>query len=359
MIFVLPHSAPSSCYTTQSSELDQAIAQVRDRLLDLTTNLPEQAPLLTEALKHALESQGKFLRPTITLLVGQASGLSTCSTSNVTTLQPLIEVAAVSEMIHLATLLHDDVLDEADVRRGRSTVRKQFGNTVAVLCGDFLLAQASLRLATLGNVRLVAIYAQVLADLCEGEIEQLRNRFVIPKQADLAWLAYERKSKLKTGSLFAAGCEATGVLAQLPERSISQLRLFGETLGLVFQLIDDLLDYTATQVQLGKPVMADLREGLINAPLLLALQSKPDIFTPLLQSVIGLLQQKQSVDQHTLDNQLNTLKQAVINNTALQQTQQRASELTSVALAHLSCLPHSEARQSLTNLTNSLASRSF
>jgi all-trans-nonaprenyl-diphosphate synthase len=230
--------------------------------------VPPESRWLAEALGHSLGGEGKLLRPVLTLLMAKGLGLleGTHDTS-------VIETASVAEMIHVATLLHDDVLDDADLRRGRETVRAIWGNSVSILTGDYLLAQASLKLSQIGNIRLVAIYSHVLSHLCDGEVEQLRTSY----QLSVDWDSYLRKSIGKTASLFSAACESAGVLAasyaDLTEDDIQRLASYGKNFGIAFQIIDDLLDYTATEAELGKPVLGDLRSGLLNAPVLLALGS--------------------------------------------------------------------------------------
>jgi geranylgeranyl pyrophosphate synthase len=234
-------------------------------------NKPDSA-ILEETVRHSLSSGGKYLRPALTLLMGGA----TRSTPDAPAYpQALIESAAVTEMIHVATLLHDDVIDRSDLRRGKKTVRAEWGDKIAVLSGDYLLAQASVKLAALEIPRLVAIFAHVLADLCDGEVEQMRASYGIATASDMEsqWDSYYRKTLRKTASLFSAGCESAGVIHQLPEERIQALKSYGKNLGIAFQIMDDLLDYTATESDLGKPVLDDLRNGLMNAPILLALQS--------------------------------------------------------------------------------------
>lgn len=263
----------SSASSSAPKTLQTYVAPVVDYLADVKTSLlsiiPPQSQLLAETVGDSLNSGGKYLRPAITLLAGLASA----PVKSAENIAALVEVAAVSEMIHIATLLHDDVLDEATLRRGKTTVRATLGNKISVLSGDYLLAQASLKLSKLGNTRLVSIYAQVLADLCDGEVEQMKNSYASDQPLDLAWQSYRHKTFCKTASLFAAGCEAAGVVNQLPEPEIQALRSYGEQFGMAFQVVDDLLDYTSTEAEMGKPVLDDLQNGLLNAPVLLALES--------------------------------------------------------------------------------------
>lgn len=239
--------------------VQQDLYRVKD---SLTRIIPPETELLADAIAHSMTNKGKLLRPVLCLLAAGATGGIA---------QPHIETAAVAELIHVATLLHDDVLDEADLRRGSETIRARWGNKISILSGDYLLAQASLKLSQLNHCRLVSIFATVLANLCEGEVEQIRLSY----QLNTNWDSYFKKSICKTAALFGACCESVGVLNQLPEHEIQALRTYGEKFGIAFQVIDDLLDYTGSTDSLGKPILDDLKNGLLNAPILLALAHFP------------------------------------------------------------------------------------
>lgn len=235
---------------------------VKDSLLAI---IPPDSVVLAETVQYSLTGGGKYLRPVVSLLTGAATGPQSEEQQRHT-----VEVAAVAEMIHVATLLHDDVIDASELRRGKKTVRSKWGNKVSVLSGDYLLAQASLKLSYLGNVRLVSIFSHVLADLCDGEVEQMHTSYSL----NPSWESYHKKTIGKTASLFSAGCESAGVINQLPEEQIQALKTYGRNFGIAFQIVDDLLDYTATEAEMGKPVLDDLRNGLLTAPILLALESE-------------------------------------------------------------------------------------
>lgn len=243
--------------------------------------VPPDSQWLAESLAYSLGSTGKMVRPVLGLLLARALGSSS---------ESHIDTMAAAEMIHVATLLHDDVLDDADLRRGKPTVRQQWGNTVSILSGDYLLAQASRTLARLGHIRVVAIFSDVLADLCDGEVEQLRSQYT-PDEGmplDVNWDSYYQKTVGKTASLFAAVSEASAYLCGRPETEIQACRQFGQSLGIAFQIADDVLDYTSTADEAGKPVMGDLKQGLLTAPILYALdaaKTKPELYQTLTQAL--------------------------------------------------------------------------
>jgi all-trans-nonaprenyl-diphosphate synthase len=311
--------------------LAQWLPQVRERLLAI---VPPGSQWLTDSLAHALTGGGKFLRPSVSLLAGELNPTGS--------LPQRVEIAAVAEMIHIATLLHDDVLDDADLRRGRPTVRQQWGNTVAILSGDYLLAQASLKLSQVGNIRVVGIFSHVLADLCDGEVTQLQGRF----QSGFEWEQYAHKTRCKTASLFAAGCEAAGVLGGWPEDQVQAARQYGLHFGVAFQLVDDLLDFTATEAELGKPVLDDLRNGLLTAPVLLGMQADPQRFEPLIARIFD-----------GDDSVLSDIQAALTDTHALQKTRQLIADTAQQAQDALAPFSNSPAKQALLSLAQTATTR--
>jgi all-trans-nonaprenyl-diphosphate synthase len=261
----MPHSSITSLLTLVAPEL----VATRQYLLDL---MPAHTKPLMESVGYSLGVSGKMIRPAMALLTAKALQ-ETHSDSNQAVVLPkkMIALSAVAEMIHLATLLHDDVLDEADLRRGQATTRFQFGNKLSILSGDWLLARASQTLAEIGHLRIVRIFSDVLAFLCDGEALQNEAAYSL---ASTTWAYYNQKTFGKTASLFAATMESVGVLYGCEEPVVQALRQYGESFGIAFQLIDDLLDYTQNAETLGKPALSDLKQGLANAPILLALESE-------------------------------------------------------------------------------------
>ncbi|MEB3244826.1 MAG: polyprenyl synthetase family protein [Vampirovibrionales bacterium] len=238
--------------------LPQSLASVRDSILAL---IPPKSTDLAQAASYALSGGGKLVRPSMGLLIGAMLGRSSDAR--------VIEAAAVAEIIHVATLLHDDVIDEAATRRGRPALRIVRDNRSAILTGDYLLAQASLKLAKIGVVPVIAIFSQVLADLCDGEMLQDALQYDLKATT---WAAYTQKTYGKTASLFGAVCESVAILCEVPAAACQSLRRFGEQIGLAFQVIDDWLDVTQDAQTLGKPAQDDLRHGLVTAPVILALE---------------------------------------------------------------------------------------
>jgi len=304
--------------------------------LNIVNILPPESQLLAESLAHSLGKGGKLLRPALGLLTAEATGGIT---------EAQLETAAVSEMIHTATLLHDDVLDDAELRRNKQTVRALWGNAVSILSGDYLLAQASRKLAQIGNIRVVAIFSDVLADLCDGEVEQIRTSYHLES---LDWDSYYRKSICKTASLFAASCQAAGVLNGLPENEILQLHAYGKNLGVAFQVMDDLLDVTQTEEQLGKPAMDDLRNGLLTAPVLLALETAKETQPELAVAIQQIFDSK--TPQAAINRQIADIKTWLHTLGAVDRTRTLARQFIEKAWAEIKFLPDSPAKTSLINM---------
>lgn len=164
--------------------------------------------------------------------------------------------------------MHDDVIDSASLRRGKQTVNRRWNDKVAVLLGDLLFAQASICLARIMNPVIVGIYGQVLGDLCAGEIRQMRAQYL----TSVDWEAYIHKSFCKTASLFAAASHSGAILNGCPNETVESLKQYGRNLGILFQVVDDLLDVTGNTEQMGKEAGSDLQSGILTAPTLFVLE---------------------------------------------------------------------------------------
>jgi geranylgeranyl pyrophosphate synthase len=229
-------------------------------------------PQLTMALQSLLDSGGKRLRPALVLLVGRLYRAD---------LDKVVSLAASVEMLHTATLVHDDLIDGALLRRGKTTINADWSAGATVLTGDYLFAQAAALAAATDNVRVMAIFADTLMTICSGELAQIFDRHELPyldseQQWQAALARYDQRIHAKTASLFAAATEAAAVLGDAPRAQVGALREYGQFLGTAFQIIDDVLDFQGDQEMLGKPVGSDLREGIVTLPVLYFLQEHPD-----------------------------------------------------------------------------------
>ena len=279
-------------------------------------------PILNTVAKYYTQSEGKHIRPLLVLLMSRATaeapkrsrqgGLATSvidtpisspavladenpdhfslSSQSFESIYPFIHdsmilpaqrrLAEITELIHTASLLHDDVIDHSTTRRSSPSANALFGNKMAVLAGDFLLGRASVALARLRDPEVIELLATVLANLVEGEFMQLKNTALDEKdprwnEATISY--YLQKTYLKSASLISKSCRAAALLGQCAPHVVDAAYAYGRNLGLAFQLVDDMLDYTISGTELGKPAGADLELGLATAPLLFAWRDRPEL----------------------------------------------------------------------------------
>jgi len=224
----------------------------------LAANLQTHVPLIAEVGRHILLSGGKRVRPLLFILAARMCG----HRSN-----HLTDFSTIFEYLHAATLLHDDVIDAASVRRGATTANTIWGNQAVILVGDFLLSKALSLAVTTDHLKILKVLAQATTQMAEGEILQL----IHTGNLQITEAEYFEVITRKTAILMSAACQIGGILAGAPPAWEEALAQMGLNLGLTFQLVDDILDYTGDQRQLGKEVGADLREGRITLPLIHAL----------------------------------------------------------------------------------------
>ena len=217
---------------------------------------------LDAALQHLLSAGGKRLRPALVLLTGEMLGADR---------ERLLTLAAAIELLHTATLVHDDLIDGALLRRGIPTLNAHWSPAATVLTGDFMFARAARLAALAGSVEVMQLFAETLAIIVDGEITQL---FDGPGLADRE--AYYRRIYAKTASMFVLATVAPARLSGAGEDAMAAMRRYGHDLGIAYQIVDDILDFTGDQARLGKPVGSDLRHGLITMPTLCYLETHPE-----------------------------------------------------------------------------------
>lgn len=306
----------------------------------LTDNLKQlvgaRHPILYAAAEHLFGASGKRLRPAIVFLISRA----TMPNQEITAKHR--RLAEITEMIHTASLVHDDVIDEAEMRRGIPTVHSSFTNRVAVLAGDFLFAQSSWYLANLDNLTVVKLLSEVIMDLAEGEIQQGLNGF----DTSLTLEAYLEKSYYKTASLIANSSKAAGVLSGLSAEENMHLYHYGRDIGLAFQIVDDILDFTGSSETLGKPAGSDLQSGNLTAPVLFALEEKP---------FLEVLIEREFAQDDDLEQAIALVKDSQ----GIQRSRELAASHAQAAVAHLSGFPATESRQALLELADYVLSRLY
>ncbi|NBQ20374.1 MAG: solanesyl diphosphate synthase [Synechococcaceae bacterium WB6_3B_236] len=319
------------------AELLQPVeSDLEDLLSDLRNLIGAGHPILQAAAEHLFSAGGKRLRPGIVLLLSRALDPAGSLGSRHRRL------AEITEMIHTASLVHDDVVDEADTRRGVATVHSRFNSRVAVLAGDFLFAQASWHLANLDNLEVVKLLSRVIMDLAEGEVRQGLFRYDTGQSLE----TYLEKSYCKTASLMANSARAAGVLSGLPESQLDLLYQFGRQLGLAFQVVDDILDFTGDDAQLGKPAASDLASGTLTAPVLYAMEQQP---------LLAVLIEREFSELEDLPQALALVRQS----DGIQRSRQLAEGFARKAGECLDFLPPSESRKALLALPDFVLSRLY
>jgi len=219
---------------------------------------------LREILRYILGSGGKRIRPALVVLASKFHD------SDVEQVLPL---AAAVELLHTATLVHDDLLDGSVLRRGNPTLNANLGTGVAILMGDYLFARAADLAAATDSVPVVSIFARALMTICSGELKQVFDQGRSRRTKE----DYYQSTYSKTASLFAASTEAGALLSGASPPTVQALRDYGHNLGMAFQIVDDILDFTGDEKELGKPIGSDLRQGTITLPLLLFLETHPEV----------------------------------------------------------------------------------
>ncbi len=280
--------------------------------------------LIREVNAHLLQMQGKLFRPTIMLLADQATGGPTARS---------VTVAAVVELIHLATLVHDDSVDHSVLRRGMPTINSLFTHQISVIMGDYLYSRAVIELVRLDEFETLRVLSRVTNEMTVGEMRQL----LAHDPLEFTEEQYDLLIRAKTASLLSGAAEV-GALAALPVERAA-LRRFGEALGMAFQIVDDLLDYTADAAVLGKPSGSDLREHKVTLPLIYAL---PRMAEPERRAVAGLLRSVEPGDE-----QIAEVVGAVARAGGLDYARERAQRLGQQADAELDLLSPSPARDAL------------
>ena len=236
-------------------ELEKEVAAINQALVD---NLQSHVPLISEVGRHILLSGGKRIRPLLFLLAARMCG---CISPD------LPAFSTIFEYLNAATLLHDDVVDAASVRRGRSTANTIWGNQAVILVGDFLLSKALSLAVTTNRLRVLKVLAQTTTLMAEGEILQLLHT----NNLQLTEEGYLEVINRKTAILMAAACQIGAILGDVPPPQEEALAQFGLNLGITFQVVDDILDFTGDAREMGKPIGNDLKEGRITLPVIHAL----------------------------------------------------------------------------------------
>ncbi|MGI6413944.1 MAG: polyprenyl synthetase family protein [Syntrophomonadaceae bacterium] len=238
------------------SPIEKELTLVEARLSD---NIDSNLDLIERAAKHLLLAGGKRLRPAFALLTAKMYRDD---------LEEVYPLAVALELVHLATLVHDDVIDNSDIRRGTSTVKKEYGNRISIYSGNYIFARALKLMASYKRSDILEVLADASIKISEGEILQMLSCY----NTNLGLKNYLRRIERKTALLIAVSCQLGAMVVNAPPREVEALRLYGYYLGMAFQITDDILDLVADEKVLGKPVGSDIKQGVITLPALYALK---------------------------------------------------------------------------------------
>ncbi len=295
----------------------------------IRSQLHSDVPLVSLIADYIISAGGKRIRPALVLLMANAWGYAG---------QDHYKLAAVVEFIHTATLLHDDVVDESELRRGRQTANAMFGNAASVLVGDFVYSRAFQMMVSVDSMRVMQILADATNVIAEGEVLQLMNMH----DPDVTEERYLQVIRSKTAKLFEAATELGSLLAGAPENAIASAAEYGRSLGTAFQLIDDVLDYSGNASDIGKNVGDDLREGKPTLPLIYLMQHGSAKQRELVRECIS------TGDEAHFDEVL----AAITTSGALQYTREQAAHARDRAKASLASLPPGPFREALLTLAD-------
>lgn len=301
------------------------IPRVGERLRRLSNG---HHPLLGSTLSYIFDSGGKRIRPALVLLSGKLGRYD---------VDRLVTLAASLEVVHTATLVHDDTIDQALTRRGLKTVSAVWNRKVAILVGDFLFAQSAHLAAQLNSVRIMSLLSETVMAMSSGELRQhAASEARLIDEAD-----YFQRIGGKTASLFAMCCEGGAIVSEQSDDDAAALRSYGTNLGIAFQIADDVLDFAGDEEALGKPAGNDIREGTMTLPVILYAQRSRD--------ARALVDGRSGSTDAVID--------AVRNSGVLQDALERANEYASAAREALRIFPESDAREALIGLTYQVTSR--
>jgi geranylgeranyl pyrophosphate synthase len=314
--------------------VQQDLTKVESQLRSVSqTDFPPLAKLLSYIL-----SGGKGIRPALTLLSGKFYHYN---------LDLLLPMATAIELMHTATLVHDDAIDNSPVRRGRPTINRLWGEDRAVLLGDYLFAKAGEFAAATGNLRVIMLFSQTLRTISSGELIQTFDAFNLKQTSD----HYLERISRKTASLFATATESGAILSQAPEESIEILREYGYNLGIAFQIVDDTLDFIGTEEEMGKPIGSDLAQGTLTLPAMLLLERYP------VDNPVGELFNNRDMPEPEKQKRIEQAIDSVRNSSIVKQCYKVASDHCAKACHRLKLLPDNPSRQALKDLADLVISR--
>ena len=304
---------------------------VQDVLLSVEEQLQAQAsdyhPDLDVAVRHLFSSGGKRIRPALALLTGSMLGADQ---------DRLVKLAAAIELLHTATLVHDDLIDGAFLRRGIATLNAQWSPAATVLTGDYIFARAAKLAAETDSVSVMRIFAETLAVIVNGELTQMFSSHGVAERSH-----YDRRIYAKTASMFELATTAATLLSPVEDNFIDLSRSYGYEIGMAFQIVDDVLDFTGEQETVGKPVASDFRQGLITLPVIYYLEEYPD--DPDILAVID--------GKYYNDVLIDRVVASIRMSGAIQRSLEEANRYVDQGVGYLAEMPDCRERQALEELS--------
>ncbi|MGD6944027.1 heptaprenyl diphosphate synthase component II [Cytobacillus gottheilii] len=300
----------------------------------LENAIQAQSPLLHQASLHLLQAGGKRLRPVFVLLAGKFGDYD---------INKMKDVAVSLELIHMASLVHDDVIDDAELRRGQLTIKAKWDNRIAMYTGDYIFARALELISNIDKPYAHQILSNTLVELCIGEIEQIKDKY----NFDQNLRSYLRRIKRKTAILIAVSCQLGAIAADVEEELHKKLYKIGYYIGMSYQIIDDVLDFIGTEQELGKPAGGDLLQGNITLPALFASENK-QIHDKMI-----------NVSEHTTREQIQEIITLIKNSGAIERSLKVSDQYLQKALVLIDELPTNRSKRAFRDLVRVIGKRRF
>ena len=302
---------------------------------ELNRTIEAEHPVLREASQQLLRAGGKRLRPIFALLSAKFGNYD---------FNQIKRVAVSLELIHMASLVHDDVIDESELRRGKPTVKAQWDNRIAMYTGDYIFARSIEYLTTLDNPRVHRILSYTIIELSIGEIEQIKDKYNL----DQNLRNYLRRIERKTALLISSSCQIGAIASNVSERVENALYLYGYYIGMSYQIIDDILDFTSTEQQLGKPAGGDLLQGNLTLPVLYAMENQT--FS---KRLAELFQEPEKITQEKIEPFIKDIKDS----DAIERSYELSDRFLNKAFKSLELLPNIKEKQTLRDIATYIGKR--
>ena len=318
-------------------ELSTIYKPIREDLIKVENELRSISKVdftwLSELLVYSLSGGGKGIRPALVLLSGKLYDYN---------LDYFLPMATAVEVVHIATLVHDDAIDKSPLRRGRPTINEVWGEGKAMLLGDYLFAKAGELTANTRNLQVIKLFAQTIQTISSGELNQAFSAFNLEQTRQ----QYLQRISSKTASLFSTATESEAILSQAPEESIEVLKEYGYNLGIAFQIVDDILDFIGTEEELGKPVGSDLAQGTLTLPAMLLLERYVE------DNPVKMLFQNRDKQEN-----IELAIELVHNSSIIEECYAVAVDYCDKACCNLDLLPDSPSRRALMELADYIINR--